>query len=412
MKILLLEPYYTGSHAAWAEGYAGSSQHQLEILSLPGRFWKWRMHGGAVTLANQFLASDLKPDLILATDMVDLTTFLALTRRETATIPTAIYFHENQLTYPWSPTDRDLAQQRDKHYGFINYTSALAADRVLFNSTYHLESFLGALPQLLKHFPDYNELKTVDQIRAKSEVLPLGLDLARFDQFKPPAQPANPKPLLLWGHRWEFDKAPDVFFNALTILSERGFEFELAVLGENFSRKPTVFLEAEKRLAKHIVQFGYADSFADYAGWLWRADIMPVTSNQDFFGASVVEGLYCDCFPLLPKRLAYPYIVPAQYHARCFYQDFDDLLARLSQAITDIEPTRQFSLRRWRPNMIGPSKAERMISSFRSWSTANPAQFVSPATKKKPGRPASPAHRAFRSKAENKGRKQKAEGRR
>ena len=86
-------------------------------------------------------------------------------------------------------------------------------------------------------------------------------------------------------------------------------------------------------------------SFADYAKWVWRANIMPVTSNQDFFGASVVEALYCDCFALLPKRLAYPYIIPAEYHARCFYEDFDDLVVRLSEAIINIEHTRQFSLR-------------------------------------------------------------------
>ncbi len=194
MKILLVEPYYTGSHAAWAKGYACHSQHHIDILSLPGRFWKWRMHGGAVTLARKFLNSNAAPDLILATDMLDLTTFLALTRHRTAGIPTTIYFHENQLTYPWSPTDRDIAQKRDKHYGFINYTAALAADSVLFNSGYHLESFLGALPNLLKHFPDYNELNTVKEIQSKSQILTLGLDLQRFDEFGP--GPINKKPLL------------------------------------------------------------------------------------------------------------------------------------------------------------------------------------------------------------------------
>lgn len=349
MRILLVAPYYTGSHAAWAQGYAHYSQHQIDILSLPGRFWKWRMHGGAVTLARQFMAVDLKPDLILATDMLDLTTFLALTRKHTADIPTAIYFHENQLTYPWSPTDRDIAQQRDKHYGFINYTSALAADVVLFNSPYHQQSFLESLPQLLKHFPDYNELETVEQIQAKSRVLSLGLDLQRFDQCRPGEADektgSGSRPLIMWGHRWEYDKGPKAFFKALTILSERGLAFDLAILGKNFSRKPKVFLAAKKTLAKHIVHYGYAASFDEYAKWVWRADILPVTSNQDFFGASVVEALYCNCFPLLPKRLAYPHLIPSAYHAQCFYEGFDDLVVRLSEAITNLEHTRRFSLR-------------------------------------------------------------------
>ena len=136
MNILLLEPYYTGSHAQWVEGYARHSTHQVEILKTNGCFWKWRMHGGAVTLAKKFVKGGYRPDLLLTTDMLDLTTFLALTRDRTAAVPTAVYFHENQITYPWSPKDRDILANRDKHYGFINYATALAADAVFFNSQF------------------------------------------------------------------------------------------------------------------------------------------------------------------------------------------------------------------------------------------------------------------------------------
>lgn len=130
MNILLIEPYFTGSHKSWAEGYKSHSNHTIDLLTMKGQFWKWRMHGGAVTLANQYLYSNYNPDLIITTDMLDLSTFLSLTRRKTASIPTALYFHENQLTYPWSPTDRDVIENRNKHYGFINFTSALSADYV------------------------------------------------------------------------------------------------------------------------------------------------------------------------------------------------------------------------------------------------------------------------------------------
>ena len=80
MRILLLSPYHGGSHQAWADGYARHSAHTVELLTLPARFWKWRMHGGAVTLAGRWLAEAGRrplPDLILATDLLDLTTFLA-----------------------------------------------------------------------------------------------------------------------------------------------------------------------------------------------------------------------------------------------------------------------------------------------------------------------------------------------
>ncbi len=362
LKILILEPYFTGSHAAWAEGYARGSRHDVEILGLNGRFWKWRMHGGAVSTAKRFLKNDLNPDILLATDMLDLTTFLALTRKKSASIPCALYFHENQLAYPWSPDDRDVIQQRDKHYGFINYISALASDAVFFNSRYNMDSFLTELKGLLKSFPDYNEPETVESIMAKSSVLPLGLDLDRFDNHKNPKAGTHDKgpPLILWNHRWEYDKNPEDFFRALYIIAERGLDFEVAVLGENFRNEPEEFLTAKKKLGRRIKQFGFADEFSTYARWLWRADIIPVTSNHDFFGASLVEALYCNCFPLLPMRLAYPELIPEETHEGHFYRDFDDLVNRLEAAILNIGDTRKRSLR----GVVSPFSWEKMAPRY------------------------------------------------
>ena len=134
MKILLVEPYYTGSHRQWAEGLQNFSKNEIRILSMKGQFWKWRMHGGAVTLAKEFQKIEWKPDFILASDMLDLSTFLSLTKQLSYDIPTAIYFHENQLSYPWSPQDRDIKKNRDSHYGFINYVSSLVSDCLLYTS--------------------------------------------------------------------------------------------------------------------------------------------------------------------------------------------------------------------------------------------------------------------------------------
>ena len=346
-NVLIIEPYHSGSHAAWAKGYKDYSGHNVEILGMEGRYWKWRMHGGAVTLAKRFMEEGFRPDLIFASDMLDLSTFLALTRSRTAEIPTALYFHENQLSYPWSPDDRDVVNNRDSHYGFINYASAVAADRLFFNSSYHMESFLDEVWKLLKNFPDYNELDTVKEIRHKSEVLHLGLDLKRLYSHRPENIEKRKKPLILWNHRWEYDKNPADFFRALYILAERGLEFELAVMGENFRKQPGEFEEARKRLSGRIMQFGYAEDFASYASLLWEADIMPVTSNQDFFGGSVVEGIYCDNFPILPKRLAYPEHIPEEFHDEFFYDGFDDLVDRLEQAIINIDDTRAKDVNRF-----------------------------------------------------------------
>ena len=342
MKILLIEPFFTGSHRLWAEGYQSFSEHEVKILSLPGRHWKWRMYAGAVALATEFNSwTEYQPDLLLATDMLDLTTFLALTRQKTAHIPTAIYFHENQITYPWSSTDPDLTLKRENQYGFINYTSTLAADSVYFNSPYHKKSFLEALPTFLKQFPDYKGIEQVPLIEKKSVVLPLGINLHQFDQYERKARP--PLPLLLWNHRWEYDKNPEAFFEALYQLKAEGIAFEVAILGTSFAKIPTIFKEAQQRLSAEIVQFGRADSVAEYAKWLWQADILPITNNQDFFGISVVEAIYCNCYPILPKRLAYPMHIPMEAQAQHFYEEDIDFYPLLKNTIINIANIRALS---------------------------------------------------------------------
>lgn len=340
MHLLLLESYRAGSHAQWIAGYQQHSRHQVDSLSLAGANWKWRMHGGAVTLARRFLELEQTPDAIVASDMLDLTTFQALTRRRTAGIPMAVYFHENQLSYPWSPADRDVPRRRDKHYGFINFATALAADAVYFNSKYHMASFFGELTPLLKHFPDHNELGMVDRLLERSSVLPLGMDLRRLDRYGGGAtgDDGSDGPLILWNHRWEYDKNPEEFFEAIGQLAGEGIPFRVAILGENFSQVPAVFLKARAGLGQRVVQFGYAEGFESYARWLHSADVLPVTSRQDFFGASVAEAVYCGCRPLLPERLAYPELIPENCRKAVFYYDHQQLVKMLLETVTNPTP--------------------------------------------------------------------------
>jgi glycosyltransferase involved in cell wall biosynthesis len=322
--ILLVEPYDSGSHSAWLRGYRQYSIHHVEMLSLPGQFWQWRMQGGAVSLARLFNESALAPDLIVASDMLDLTTFLALTRPRTAHVPTAVYFHENQLTYPPGPHIK-----RDLKIGFINYASALAADAVFFNSAFHRRAFLEELPRLLKHYADYNELQTVEQITAKSSVLPVGMDLHALDQFGP--KPAADKPVILWNHRWEYDKNPEAFFHALDKLVAADIDFEVILAGANFQQEPVLFEAARVRLGTRLIHYGYAPDFAAYARLLWRATVAVSCAWQDFFGISMCEAMYCGCLPVMPRRLNYPDLLPAAYHDLCLYDE-----GRLAAALLPI----------------------------------------------------------------------------
>ncbi len=318
-RILLLEPFFSGSHRQWCEGFRKHSSHMVGILSLPGRHWKWRMHGGAIALAEQFNQLEEMPDSIIASSMLDLTTFLALTREKSAGIPVSIYFHENQLTYPWSPQDRDVKNRRDNHYAFINYASALAADKVFFNSEYHKNSFLSALPTFLNQFPDKRDKSNVQLIEAKSEVLHLAIDLSRFNEYKVEAN--DEVPIILWNHRWEYDKNPEKFFEGLLEVKKKGIPFNLVVLGEQNDVIPPIFNQAKEWFKEEIIHLGFTEESHAYATWLWKADILPVTSIQDFFGGSVVEAMYCNCIPLLPNRLAYPEHLSEELNEFCLYEE-------------------------------------------------------------------------------------------
>ena len=261
------------------------------------------MHGAAVTVAKMVDESEVDHDLIVATDMLDVAAFKGLCS-SAANVPIALYMHENQLTYPFSKRDTDKLQGRDNHYGFINYTSCLAADRVFFNSSYHLNSFLKEVENMLARFPDHQERWTVDHLKAKSEVLSIGLDLK--DMVGAPRSERDGHAVILWNHRWEHDKNPEEFFHALMELKEEGIAFELVVLGAAFKGTPEIFEIAKYKLSDRILNWGFCESRAEYQHFLQLSDILPVTSLHDFFGISVIEAMACGVTPLLPNRLAYP----------------------------------------------------------------------------------------------------------
>ncbi len=338
MKIALIEPFFSGSHQQWALEFQQKSQHEVHIFQLKGRHWKWRMAGGALPLAEALINSGLYPDLILCSDMLDLASFKAFLPIKFSAIPLAVYFHENQITYPWSPSDSDLALERDHHYGYINFKTASVADAVFFNSSFHKNSFLTALPKFLRKFPDYRSLHKIEEIRQKSQVLPLACDLSFFDKHTSPSK--DSPPILLWNHRWEYDKDPELFFKILIKLKNQGHPFKVIILGEAYKKAPSIFKEAKQHLSKEIFHFGFADSRKKYAALLWMADIIPVTSRQEFFGLSVVEAIYCNCYPILPKRLSYPEHIPEEYHDIYLYQNENELFEKLKTAIHKIHDIR------------------------------------------------------------------------
>jgi glycosyltransferase involved in cell wall biosynthesis len=329
----MIEPYFEGSHKRWILDFQKFSNHNIELLTLPGRHWKWRMHGGAITLAQKYNNLDLKPDFIIASDMLNLPLFKSVANVDK--IPIAMYFHENQITYPWSPNDRDISKGRDHHYGFINYSSALVSNLNLFNSDFHRISFTESLKNFLSNFPDYNDNANIEIIKSKSKTLYLGLDLKKFDSYY--HKKNNKKFTILWNHRWEHDKNPNDFIDVIDELDKRKLDFDCILLGKNKQKKSGYYEEFIKRFPNRILHAGYCKTFEEYASLLWKADICPITSIQDFFGISIAEAVYCNTYPLLPNRLTYPEIYNKQINEHLFYENKKDLINKVETLIKNKE---------------------------------------------------------------------------
>ena len=302
MNILALEPYYGGSHRAFIDELSKVSKHNWTLLTLPAHKWKWRMRHSAITFASQVSELTEKSqswDLLFCSDMLNLAEFVALAPAGIAKLPKVIYFHENQLTYPVR-----VDNERDYQLAMTNLTSTLAADVVWFNSQFHLNSFLDALARFLKSMPDHQPFEAIEKIRAKSSVCPPGIS-----DF-PARRPREPGPLqILWAARWEHDKNPEDFFEALEILKAKNVPFRISVIGQSFRDKPAIFKTAQIAFRDHIELWGYQQSRDDFERALLSADVIVSTANHEFFGIGILEAVAAGAYPLVPNRLSYPEIL-------------------------------------------------------------------------------------------------------
>lgn len=342
MKVLLVEPFFGGSHKAWAEGLSKQEGLDFTFLTLPSRWWKWRMYGGAVALSRRFERMEISPDVVLASSMLDLATFQGLTRRRLADTPHLLYFHENQFAYPGNE-DRDL-DDKDRHYCFINYLSALGADSVAFNSKYNRDTFFEGLESMLRAFPEYRSMDTIDEIKRKSRVIPLGFDFDAPEQERSSSLEKGGLPVILWNHRWEHDKNPAEFFQVLRNIKKRGCVFRLIICGESYSNRPEEFDHAKSEFADEIIHFGFAKTRNEYIRLLARSDFLPVTSLQEFFGISVVEAAWAGVIPLLPERLSYPEIFPVRNFPELYYSP-GSLEALLQKKMDDVSGVKSLQAR-------------------------------------------------------------------
>lgn len=336
--IWLLSAYRADSHAAWADWLVATRREfAWRRLELPGRHFAWRIRGNPLSWLDRLPGEP--PDLIVATSMVDLATLKGL-NPSLAGVPSLYYFHENQFAYPGSGKQlRSLEPKMVQLYG------ALAASRLVFNSVFNRDSFLEGVSALLDAMPDAVPTGVPERLARKSSLCPVAID-----PVAPAPAPDRDPQLLLWNHRWEHDKAPCLFADAMLALAEEGVPFRLALLGRRPQQAPASLARLREALSPRIVADGMLPR-ESYRELLSRASIAVSTARHEFQGLAVLEAASAGARPLVPDALCYPelYAAPYRYPAG----DVGALVARLRQWLAGDLPA-PVDVSPWYPAQLGP----------------------------------------------------------
>ena len=343
LRVLAVEPFYGGSHRAFLDGWSDTSRHRFDCVTFPDRHWKWRMRHAALSAAErvrELITEGRGWDVVWASDMLDLASFRGLCP-EVGSLPTVLYFHENQLTHPWRKGPHSADEEGtggDAHYAYTNFLSAVAADRIWFNSAFHRDQWLLALPAFLARFPDHRHTAVVERLAECSEVQSPGVAPIALDEETAPRAFH-----VVWAGRWEHDKNPEGFFDALRAWRERrpdqwrdaDLRLKLHVLGQSYGQVPSCFETARSEFEASIATWGFVDR-ERYRRCLGRAQVFVSTAWHEFFGIAAVEAMTAGAHPLLPERLSYPELVAGAEDAlyrgggNCGGNESEELAARLA----------------------------------------------------------------------------------
>ena len=245
------------------------------------------------------------PDAFFCTSLLDVA--VARTQVEAKIgrrVPTVLYMHENQVEYPDDP-ERE-ADQRDVHFALTNLNSIFAADLVIWNSRWNLESFLAGLGQILhpcRGIP-FDDLE--ERIRARSNVAWCPVEVPS-PELPCPIEPSD-VPLVVWPHRHEHDKGPDLCLNLQDLTGTSPFD------GLCWASGLIVSLMAMKRFRQEFADSIVFDDYPNrriYESIIGTADWVCSTARHEFFGLSVVEAMFAGCMPWVPAGLSYRELLPA-----------------------------------------------------------------------------------------------------
>ncbi|XP_036966027.1 glycosyltransferase-like domain-containing protein 1 isoform X4 [Acanthopagrus latus] len=296
-SVLLVEAFYGGSHKQLIDLL--QENISCSVCTLPAKKWHWRARTAALHFS-QTIPTCPSHRVLFCSSVLNLCELVAL-RPDLARLKKVLYFHENQLVYP---------VRKDQERDF----QLLPEHKLICRS--HVDDIITPqdeqeAPRLLSSPDESLTVSCEQQDPHQTTTAEPRTDPRPVSEGDPEDQR---RPLhIVWPHRWEHDKDPELFFSTLIKLKERRLDFHLSVLGETFTDPPEIFPEARRLLDRHILNWGFLPSKDDYLKVLCEADVVVSTARHEFFGVAMLEAVHCGCYPLCPKALVYPEIFPAEY---------------------------------------------------------------------------------------------------
>ncbi len=308
--------------------------YRWTLKTQPARHFSWRVEAsGWIWGLGEDADFEQSYDLIIATSLSGLAGLRAL-RPALAAVPTWVYFHENQFAHPL-----ESRQQTSHQVGwqFASFQNALCGDWVSFNTAFNRDSFFEGLKALLKKVPECLPGDPAAALAERSDVLHVPLT-SEFSALRPLPKERD---LIVWNHRWEWDKQPERFLQALLELQAEGQSFRLAMLGCG-GGADNRFAAERTALGAAVVRWGEADR-GTYRQWMGRAGIAVSCALHDFQGLAVLEAAQAGAVVVVPKRVAYPECVPGalfyEGSAANAAEDVASLKAALREALSVKAPS-------------------------------------------------------------------------
>ena len=289
---------------------------QWKQLALPARNFSWRIRSNSLHWASynrNELCVDY--DFLLATSMTDLSSLRGLVP-QLSRVPTIVYFHENQFAYPSNKRQEETRKTINIEPLLVPIYTALCADKIVFNTIFNKSTFIEGARNLFNLLPDKFPSSIIEKLES-AVVVPVPVEALQTQ-----AMTTIPSELLevVWNHRWEFDKGPDLLLAIVELVIKQSSPIRFHIVGEKFRQQPPAFDQIESLLSKHTNSlaieagaYGFIREEREYYRLLARCDVILSTAMHDFQGLALQEACLAGCTPLAPNDLAYAEYLPTDF---------------------------------------------------------------------------------------------------